>query len=149
MSLSIVGAVIDAPAGYVEPTALREGDIILSLNLDLVALCIATDAFEGEIGAGALARALLHNDTLRSLDLSDNSAIGAVGVTALADALIGQAGERKLGELLYHCVATARSAVPEVPPPSPAERRHAPERIAAVSRTADCGRIWRPPERAG
>ena len=41
--------------------------------------------------------------------------------TALADALIGQAGERQLGELLHQCVAIARSAVPEAPTPTPAE----------------------------
>ena len=42
-------------------------------------------------------------------------------VAALADALIGQAGERQLGELLHQCVAIARSAVPEAPTPTPAE----------------------------
>ena len=52
--------------------------------------------------------------------------------TALADALIGQAGERQLGELLHHCVATARSAVPEVPTPSPAEAEAVAEVAAAV-----------------
>lgn len=41
--------------------------------------------------------------------------------TALADALISQAGERQLGEMLHQCVTIARSAVPEAPTPTLAE----------------------------
>ena len=46
---------------------------------------------------------------------------GLYAVTATADALIGQAGERQLGELLHRCVANARSRVPEAPAQTAAE----------------------------
>jgi hypothetical protein len=70
---------------------------------------------------------------------------GLYAVTALADALIGQAGERQLGEVLHRCVATARSNVPEVPAPTPAEAEAVAEEESRLTPPFDsiiarCGR---------
>lgn len=81
-----------------------------------------------DVGGGEVVMQRLCNAVSRiDSNIGPEAAILGYGVrglntaTALAEALIGQAGERQLGELLHQCIAIARSSVPDAPTPTPAE----------------------------
>lgn len=85
--------------------------------------CLRDDVGGGEIVLQRLCNAVGRIDSKMGPEAAilGYAVRGLNTATALADALISQAGERQLGEMLHQCVTIARSAVPEAPKPTPAE----------------------------